>query len=189
MTAAVGLAFGVPCLRLAGLYLAMATLAFGFVITEAILNLDGLTRGADGLRVPVGPAGRLAAGHRHRALLPGGRRGGVLVAAAVNLTRTRTGRALLAIRESEIAAQASGVPVARYKTLAFGLSAFYTGVAGGLFAFVVGFLSPDAFDVFLSVDFVVMIIVGGLGSVPGSIVGRRRGDGAPRQPGRLPELP
>lgn len=63
------------------------------------------------------------------------------------------------------------MPVARYKTIAFGVSAFYTGVAGGLFAFVVGFLSPDAFDVFLSVDFVVMIIVGGLGSVPGSIVG------------------
>src|SRR5207249_1378801 len=64
-----------------------------------------------------------------------------------------------------------GVPVAAYKTAAFGLSAFYTGVAGGLFAFVVGFLSPDAFDVFLSVDFVVMIVVGGLGSVPGSIIG------------------
>jgi branched-chain amino acid transport system substrate-binding protein len=63
------------------------------------------------------------------------------------------------------------VPVALYKTIAFGLSAFYTGVAGGLFAFIVGYLSPDAFDVFLSVDFVVMIIVGGLGSVPGSIVG------------------
>ena len=95
----------------------------------------------------------------------------VLVAAAVNLVRTRTGRAFLAIRESEIAAQASGVEVARYKAIAFALSAFYTGVAGGLFAFVVGFLSPDAFDVFLSVDFVVMIIVGGLGSVPGSIIG------------------
>src|SRR5256712_11987499 len=94
-----------------------------------------------------------------------------MVAAAVNLVRTRTGRAFLAIRESEIAAQASGVPVAAYKTAAFGLSAFYTGVAGGLFAFVVGFLSPDAFDVFLSVDFVVMIVVGGLGSVPGSIIG------------------
>src|SRR5207247_5562661 len=95
----------------------------------------------------------------------------LMTAAAVNLMRTRTGRAFLAIRESEIAAQASGVPVARYKAIAFGLSAFYTGVAGGLFAFVVGFLSPDAFDVFLSVDFVVMIVVGGLGSVPGSIIG------------------
>jgi branched-chain amino acid transport system permease protein len=171
LTAAVGLAFGVPCLRLSGLYLAMATLAFGFVITEAILNLDGLTRGADGLRVPVARLGGLALATDTARYYLVVVVAVVLVAAAANLVRTRTGRALLAIRESEIAAQASGVPVARYKTIAFGLSAFYTGVAGGLFAFVVGFLSPDAFDVFMSVDFVVMIIVGGLGSVPGSLLG------------------
>jgi branched-chain amino acid transport system permease protein len=171
LTAAVGLAFGVPCLRLSGLYLAMATLAFGFVITEAILGLEGLTRGADGLRVPSARLGGwpLATDTARYYLVAAVTV--LLVAAALNLARTRTGRALLAIRESEIAAEASGVPVARYKTIAFGVSAFYTGVAGGLFAFVVGFLSPDAFDVFLSVDFVVMIIVGGLGSVPGSIVG------------------
>jgi ABC-type branched-subunit amino acid transport system permease subunit/ABC-type branched-subunit amino acid transport system substrate-binding protein len=171
LTAAVGLAFGVPCLRLHGLYLTMATLAFGVVITEAILNLDGLTRGADGLRVPAARLGPWAlAGDTSRYYLVVSV-AALMTVAAVNLTRTRTGRAFLAIRESAIAAEASGVPVARYKTIAFGLSAFYTGVAGGLFAFVVGFLSPDAFDVFLSVDFVVMIIVGGLGSVPGSIVG------------------
>jgi branched-chain amino acid transport system permease protein len=171
LTAAVGLAFGVPCLRLSGLYLAMATLAFGFVIAELILSLDWLTRGADGLRVPAARLGGwpLATDTARYYLVAAVTV--VLVAAAVNMARTRTGRALLAIRESEIAAQASGVPVARYKTLAFGVSAFYTGVAGGLFAFVVGFLSPDAFDVFLSVDFIVMIIIGGLGSVPGSIVG------------------
>jgi branched-chain amino acid transport system permease protein len=171
VTAMVGLAFGVPCLRLSGLYLAMATLAFGFVIAEVILNLDWLTHGADGLRVPAARLGAwpLATDTARYYLVAAVAI--VLVAAALNLARTRTGRALLAIRESEIAAQASGVSVARYKTIAFGVSAFYTGVAGGLFAFVVGFLSPDAFDVFLSVDFVVMIIVGGLGSVPGSIVG------------------
>jgi branched-chain amino acid transport system permease protein len=149
----------------------MATLAFGFVITEAILNLDTLTRGADGLRVPaarLGPLPLATDGARYYLVAAVT---AVMVAAAVNLVRTRTGRAFLAIRESEIAAQASGVPVATYRALAFGLSAFYTGVAGGLFAFVVGFLSPDAFDVFLSVDFVVMIIVGGLGSVPGSVIG------------------
>ena len=171
LTAAVGLAFGVPCLRLHGLYLTMATLAFGVVITEAILNLDPLTHGADGLRVPaarLGPWALTTDLSRYYLVVSVAL---LMTAAAVNLTRTRTGRAFLAIRESEIAAAASGVPVARYKTIAFGLSAFYTGVAGGLFAFVVGFLSPDAFDVFLSVDFVVMIIVGGLGSVPGSIVG------------------
>ena len=171
VTAAVGLAFGVPCLRLSGLYLAMATLAFGFVITEAILNLDGLTRGADGLRVPMARLGGWTLASDADRYYLAAAVATLLTAAAWNLASTRTGRALLAIRESEIAAQASGVPVARYKTIAFGVSAFYTGVAGGLFAFVVGFLSPDAFDVFLSVDFVVMIIVGGLGSVPGSIVG------------------
>ena len=171
VTAVVGLAFGVPCLRLSGLYLAMATLAFGFVIAELILSLDWLTRGADGLRVPSARLGGwpLATDTARYYLVAAVTV--VLVAAAVNLAGTRTGRALLAIRESEIAAQASGVSVARYKTIAFGVSAFYTGVAGGLFAFVVGFLSPDAFDVFLSVDFVVMIIVGGLGSVSGAALG------------------
>jgi len=171
VTGLVGLALGVPCLRLEGLYLAMATLAFGFVVVEAITNLDWLTRGNDGLRVPAGRLGpwELSTDTARYYLVVAV---GVLMAwGALNLVRTRTGRALLAIRESEIAAQASGVSVARYKTLAFVISAVYTGVAGGLFAFVVGFLSPDAFDVFLSVDYVAMIIVGGLGSVPGSIVG------------------
>ncbi len=170
-TAAVGLAFGVPCLRLGGLYLSMATLAFGFVITEAILNLDTLTKGADGLRVPAARFGGWPLSSDTTRYYLTAVVAVLLVAAAVNLVRTRPGRAFLALRESEIAAQASGIPVALYKTAAFGVSAFYTGVAGGLFAFVVGFLSPDAFDVFLSVDFVVMIIVGGLGSVPGSIIG------------------
>jgi branched-chain amino acid transport system permease protein len=171
LTAVVGVALGVPCLRLEGLYLTMATLAFGFVVTEAILNLDALTRGADGLRVPPAPLGPWRLGGdtaRYYAVLVVT---ALLVAGAVNVTRMRVGRAFLAIRDSEVAAAASGVPVAAYKTLAFALSAFYTGVAGGLFAFVVGYLSPDAFDVFLSVDFVVMIILGGLGSVPGSILG------------------
>ena len=166
-----GVALGLPCLRLEGLYLTMATLAFGFVITEAILNLESLTRGADGLRVPDARLGPWTLGSdvaRYYLVLVVA---AALAAAAVNLTRMRVGRALLAIRESEIAAQSSGVPVAAWKTVAFALSAFYTGVAGGLFAYLVGHLSPDAFDVFLSVDFVVMIILGGLGSVPGSIVG------------------
>jgi len=149
----------------------MATLAFGFVVVEAILNLDGLTRGNDGLRVPaarLGPWALATDGARYYLVLVVG---AAMVWAALNLVRTRTGRALLAIRESEVAAQASGIHVARYKTLAFVISALYTGVAGGLFAFVVGFLSPDAFDVFLSVDFIAMIILGGLGSVPGSMAG------------------
>jgi branched-chain amino acid transport system permease protein len=171
VTGIVGVALGLPCLRLEGLYLTMATLAFGFVVTEAILNLDGLTRGADGLRVPaarLGPWGLATDAGRYYMVAAVAV---LLVAGAANLARMRVGRALLAIRESEIAAAASGVPVAAYKTIAFGLSALYTGVAGGLFAFVVGHLSPDAFDIVMSVDFVVMVILGGLGSIPGSIAG------------------
>src|SRR5256884_4280124 len=149
----------------------MATLAFAFVIVEVILSLDALTHGADGLRVPAVGLGAFATfGDTGRYYLTAVT-AALMVAAAVNLVRTRTGRAFLAIRESEIAAQASGVPVAAYKTIALGFSAFYTGLAGGLFAFVVGFLSPDAFDVFLSVDFVVMIILGGVGYVSGSVPG------------------
>jgi ABC-type branched-subunit amino acid transport system permease subunit/ABC-type branched-subunit amino acid transport system substrate-binding protein len=171
VTAAVGLALGVPCLRLEGLYLAMATLAFGFVVVEAILNLDWLTRGNDGLRVPAAHLGPWTLGTDTARYYLVVAVATLLIVAAANISRTRTGRALLAVRESEIAAQASGIHLAAYKTLAFVVSAFYTGVAGGLFALVVGFLSPDSFDVFLSVDFVAMIIVGGLGSILGSVVG------------------
>ena len=170
-TGLVGLALGIPCLRLEGLYLAMATLAFGFVVTEAITNLDGLTRGNDGLRVPVARLGPWAFDTDASRYYLTVAVAAAMILAALNVAATRTGRAFLAIRTSEIAAQASGVNAAVYKTIAFVLSAFYTGVAGGLFAFVIGFLSPDAFDVFLSVDFLVMIILGGLGSVLGSVAG------------------
>jgi branched-chain amino acid transport system permease protein len=171
VTAVVGLALGIPCLRLDGLYLAMATLAFGFVVTEAITNLDGLTRGNDGLRVPLARLGPWVLDTDRSRYYLALAVAAAMVLAALNVAATRTGRAFLAIRTSEIAAQASGINAAAYKTVAFVLSALYTGVAGGLFAFVVGFLSPDAFDVFLSVDFLVMIILGGLGSVWGSVVG------------------
>ena len=171
VTALVGLALGIPCLRLDGLYLAMATLAFGFVVTEAITNLDSLTHGNDGLRVPLARLGPwLLDTDRSRYYLALAVAAGMILA-ALNVAATRTGRAFLAIRTSEIAAQASGINAAALKTVAFVLSAFYTGVAGGLFAFAVGFLSPDAFDVFLSVDFLVMIILGGLGSVWGAVAG------------------
>ena len=170
-TALVGLALGIPCLRLEGLYLAMATLAFGFVVTEAITNLDWLTRGNDGLRVPLARLGPWTLANDAARYYLAVAVAAAMILAALNVAATRTGRAFLAIRTSEIAAQASGINAAAYKTIAFVLSAFYTGVAGGLFAFVVGFLSPDAFDVFLSVDFLVMIILGGLGSVLGSVAG------------------
>src|SRR5260370_28548646 len=114
----------------------MASLACGFVVVAAILTLDWPTRGNDGLR---GPAARLGpwilATDTARYYLVVAV-AVLLIVAAVNISRTRTGRALLAVRESEIAAQASGINLAAYKTLAFVVSAFYTGVAGVLFALV-----------------------------------------------------
>jgi branched-chain amino acid transport system permease protein len=91
--------------------------------------------------------------------------------AALNLVKTRVGRAFKAIRQSEIASQTIGIDLAKYKTAAFAVSAFYTGVAGGLFAYAVTFISPDSFNLNVSIDFIAMIVIGGMGSIQGSIIG------------------
>jgi branched-chain amino acid transport system permease protein len=90
---------------------------------------------------------------------------------AVNIVNSRTGRAFIALRESEIAAQTSGIDLAKYKTIAFALSAFYTGLAGALYAQAVTFIAPDGFTIFLSVKFLAVIIIGGMGSILGSVLG------------------
>ena len=95
----------------------------------------------------------------------------IMTLLARNLVNGYIGRAFIALRESEIAAQTIGVDLAKYKTIAFAISAFYTGVAGGLFAYLITYLSPDAFTIELSVDFIAMIVIGGLGSIMGSIIG------------------
>jgi len=90
---------------------------------------------------------------------------------ARNIVKTRVGRAFIAIRDDDIAARSMGVNLVYYKTLAFAVSAFYAGVAGGLYAFWLGFISPDSFDFILSVIFLAMVVVGGVGSVAGSVLG------------------
>lgn len=171
LTGLAGVLVGLPALRLAGLYLAMATLAFGVVAAELILQMEGLTRGADGLKVPKAALGGFRFDTEQRLYYLILAVGTALVISAVSLVRSRTGRAMVAIRESEIAASTLGINLAHYKTLAFAASAFYTGIAGGLFAFLVAWLSPDAFDIFMSIEFTAMIIIGGLGSILGSVVG------------------
>jgi branched-chain amino acid transport system permease protein len=91
--------------------------------------------------------------------------------AARNLMKTKVGRAFIAIRDSDIAAETMGVNLTYYKTLAFAVSAFYTGIAGGLMAFLLGFISPSSFSFILSIYFLAFVIVGGLGSIFGSIMG------------------
>jgi branched-chain amino acid transport system permease protein len=95
----------------------------------------------------------------------------VLFWLAANLLAGRTGRAIMAIRDNPLAAQAMGIDTALYKSLTFGVSAAYTGVAGALSALVIAFVAPDAFDVFLSITFLVGIVVGGLASIPGAVFG------------------
>ena len=173
-TAAVGYMVGLPAIRLHGLFLAMATLAFGRVVEELLVIplLEPLTHGADGMPVPVAKLGPMvlksdtwAFYYLCLALAT------VMTWLAVNIVNSRTGRAFIALRESEIAAQTSGIDLAKYKTIAFALSAFYTGLAGALYAQAVTFIAPDGFTIFLSVKFLAVIIIGGMGSILGSVLG------------------
>jgi branched-chain amino acid transport system permease protein len=173
-TAAVGYMVGLPAIRLHGLFLAMATLAFGRVVEELLVIplLEPLTHGADGMPVPVAKVGHILLksdtwAFYYLCLVLAT----VMTWLAVNIVNSRTGRAFIALRESEIAAQTNGIDLARYKTIAFALSAFYTGLAGALYAQAVTFIAPDGFTIFLSVKFLAVIIIGGMGSILGSVLG------------------
>lgn len=168
--AAVGAVFGAPSLRVKGLYLALSTLAAQVLLGFLFNWYDSRGGGTDYLVLPepaIGPWRGRGAGYA--ALL-------MLVAAtsvwvALNLQRTRFGRAWLAIRDNDRAAAAMGIPVFPYKLLAFSVSAFYAGVAGALWAYLTGVVSAERFTLLLSVEYLAMIIVGGLGSVLGSVLG------------------
>jgi branched-chain amino acid transport system permease protein len=170
-TGIIGFLLGIPILRLKGFYIAMATLAFGVVVSEVILQWSSLTNGDNGLNVPVATIAGFAFDSDYKLyylIIPVTL---LMTILAKNLVKGYIGRAFIALRESEIAAQTIGIDLARFKTIAFAISAFYTGVAGGLFAYLITFLSPDAFTIELSVDFIAMIVIGGMGSILGSIIG------------------
>ena len=170
LTACVGAVVAVPAMRLKSLYLAIATLGFGVVLQKIIFEWRGLTNGGGGLALnPPAIAGyELGATGLYYLTL-------ALVTLGIwgawNVSRGRTGRALLIIKESEIAAGALGIPTARYKVIAFAISAFYAAVAGGLFAYLARYIHPENFRVGLSIAFLSMVVIGGLGTIGGSIVG------------------
>ncbi|HXH08336.1 MAG TPA: branched-chain amino acid ABC transporter permease [Alphaproteobacteria bacterium] len=170
-TAIVGYLLGLPCLRLSGLYLAMATLGFTLIVQEMLLQLSVITHGSEGMLVPTASVlgFEFDSDYRKYYLIFGVTV--VMLVLARNLVRGRTGRAFLAIRENERAAEAMGVNLAQYKTIAFAISALYTGLAGALSAFLVGFLDPQEFSFFLSIQFITIIILGGLASLLGSVLG------------------
>ena len=169
-----GFLFGFPALRLEGLYLALATFALAVAAPQILKSghLEPLTGGVQGIVVlkPDPPSGLPLSQDQWLYYFT------LAVALALfvcawNLVRGRSGRAIKAIRDNPIAAEAMGVDLALYKTLSFGVSAFYTGVAGALGAIVIQFVAPDSFTVFLSITLLVGVVVGGLASIPGAIFG------------------
>jgi len=169
--AAVGAFFGLPALRLKGLYLAIATLASQVIITWAIVHLSVLGA-AEPLAIvdPTTLLGWTINGTWEWYWVIAGF--GILAAIlATNIFRTGVGRAFVAIRDQDIAAEAIGVNVARYKILAFALSSAFAGVAGALTAYRDTFLTWESFTFEVSILYLAMIIVGGLGSVSGAVYG------------------
>jgi branched-chain amino acid transport system permease protein len=171
LSAAVGVIVGLPALRVKGIYLGIATLAFGFIVEEVFARWESVTGGNSGITVKAPQLG------------PWELKGDVpfyflcLVCAigatlfVVNLLRAPTGRAFVAIRDSEVSAQSMGIHLARYKTLAFAISAGLAGLGGALYAHMIKFLSPEQFNIIQSLDLLLLVVIGGLGSVHGAFLG------------------
>jgi branched-chain amino acid transport system permease protein len=166
-----GLLIGIPSLRLRGLYLVITTLAFQFIVEHVIYRWESLTYGDNGIALATPELAGL--------MLDSDRRFYYLVIVVVvlsvmtikNITRARVGRAFQAIRDRDITAETMGINLTNYKLLAFTVSSFYAGMAGALYAYYMAYISPDHFSLMVSIHYVAMIIVGGMGSVLGSIFG------------------
>jgi len=169
ISSAFGFILGLPALRLKGPYLTIATLGFGMTITTIIKHME-FFGGRMGLQAPKlylfgTPMKDIHFYYMIMIIAV------LMVIGAVKLIKTRVGRAFIAIRDSDIAAEAMGVNLTYYRTLSFAVSAFYTGIAGGLYAFILGFINPESFHLIMSITFLAMVVVGGLGSIMGSIAG------------------
>ncbi len=168
----VGFLFGIPALRLEGLYLALATFALALAVPQILKYFDSWTGGSQGivLSKPAPPLGLPLSADQWLYFLCLGIMC-LLFALAWNLLRGRTGRALVAIRDNHIAAAAMGINNPLYKSLTFGVSACYTGIAGSLSVLAVAYVAPDTFDIFLSITLLVGVVIGGLASISGAIFG------------------
>ena len=169
--AALGIVVGIPALRLKGLYLALGTLALHHVVLYACAEFQNHWGANTGVSVPppaLGPWVLKGVVAWYYALTLAA---ALTLALSVNLRRSRAGRAWMAIRDREIAAESVGIDVARYKVLAFVWSSAITAVAGALFAYHRAFVSVEAFGFFLAVEYIAMIIIGGLGSALGAVLG------------------
>jgi branched-chain amino acid transport system permease protein len=166
-----GIVIGLPALRLTGIYLAIATIAFGFIVQEVVTRWESVTRGNSGITLKSITVAGFALDQEWQlyylalALLL------LVILGILNLLRSPTGRAFVAIRDSEISAQSMGINLARTKTAAFALSAAITGLAGALYAHKLVFISPEQFNILLSIELAMMIFIGGIGSLHGAVYG------------------
>lgn len=167
-----GFLFGLPALRLEGLYLALATFSLALAVPQILKYFEHWTGGSMGLVLskPNAPFGLPLNPDQWLyfvtlAVLV------LLFWLAVNLLSGRIGRAMVSIRDNHIAAQAMGIDTALFKSLTFGVSSAYTGVAGALSAIAIAFVSPDSFNIFLSITFLIGVVIGGLSSVSGALYG------------------
>jgi len=162
---------GLPALRLKGIYLAIATFAFNIIVEEVIARWEGLTGGNSGLHLkPIEIFGMKFGSDASFYYLCLGLTV-LAILALMNLLRSPTGRAFVAIRDSEISASCMGVNLATYKTMSFALSAAFTGIAGALYAHKVSFISPEQFTLLQSIELITIVILGGVGFIHGAVLG------------------
>ncbi len=171
ITAIIGMVFGLPSVRLKHLYLTIATLAGQFIIEYVMIQWGDLTGGAEGISILGATLFGLDLAKDRTFYYVIFICAVFLTWTAVNLVRTRYGRAFIAIRDNDRAAEGMGIPIFGYKLLSFAISSFYAGFAGALYAFYTISITPEPFNLWLSIVFIAMIIIGGLGSIPGSIFG------------------
>ena len=171
ISAAAGVVVGLPALRVKGIYLAIATLAFGFIVVEVFARWESVTGGNAGKHLKAPSAFGWSADDDVSFYFVCLVVAALATLAILNLLRSPTGRAFVAIRDSEVSAQSMGIHLAYYKTLSFAISAALAGVGGALYAHKLKFISPDQFDIIQSIDLVLMIVVGGIGSVHGAFLG------------------
>jgi branched-chain amino acid transport system permease protein len=171
VAAAAGLIIGIPSLRVKGLYLCMATLAAQFIFEFIFIHWESMTRGTRGINVPAPVLGNFALDTEKRFYFLTLVMVFIAVAFARNLIRSRVGRAFVAIRDRDLAAEIMGISLFRYKLTAFAISSFYAGVAGALWVNFMRIVTPEQFPFHLSIQYLAMVIVGGMGSVLGSIFG------------------
>lgn len=167
----VGVLTGIPALRLRGLYLALGTLAFHFLVVYAISEYQSRQLGSVGLLMPDPVLWLFTIDTNVKWYYFLVTVAGLTLVACTNLVRTRTGRAWIAVRDRDIVAEAFGVNVAGYKLRAFVVSSALTGLSGALWAYYLHFVSVEAFTLTLAIQYIAMIVIGGLGSILGAVLG------------------